>query len=93
MSEQTGACPRPMTEMERRACSLIAPWLIWYPPGTAHRRMAGILGSAACRPRPTITPSQVVGLWELVRRYRDQVADPAVVAEADRQASGGEPKP
>lgn len=77
---------RSMTELERRACLAIAPWVIRYPRGTSDLAAARSFASAAERPEPRITDEQARRLWDHVRRYRERVFDAEVVAEAERSS-------
>lgn len=69
----------PVTDLERRAIAAIAPSRVTYPPATAVKRFAGDVQHATA-----MTERQRAYLWFVAHRFRRQIADRDVLAEALR---------
>lgn len=76
---------RPMTQLEYDAIVALQPGVVTYIPGSPPKRFARDLMSYATMKPLEITEKQAAALWRQAWRYRRQVADKLVAAEAKRR--------
>lgn len=76
-----------MTDLEKRAIAALyqvsANPYSWHP-----RRIAALNLRATVTPAARLKCTEAADLWFLVWHYRRQIADAAVIAEADRLRNG-----
>lgn len=73
----------PMTEREQDAARALSKCT--YLPGSFEKRFARDMASHASSESPQITERQRTWLWKQVFRYRRQIKDKALIAEAQRK--------
>lgn len=76
---------RPMTDLERRAVSALDP--VTFPVASFWKRLRRSLAGQAAQENPTISDRQAACLWKTVWRFRRQVLDQTIVAEAESRIS------
>ena len=70
----------PVTELEARAIVAIAPGNVTYIPGIGTKRFARDIQGAS-----QLTDAQHAYVWKIVWKFRRQIKDQALVAEAQRR--------
>ena len=79
--------------LERRAMKALGPGRVTYLPASFNKRFARSMEQLAEQETYTLTDRQRWLLWRMVFRYRRQIGDRELLAEALRHENDSEPAP